>query len=151
MKRSKAAKKLIISKDDLGYTEEEEINGICEVPPGTTIAQFNFSNPLTESNFTILESKKVEEKKSDVIVNSINLSSHIVDNRTLKTSANGITPPVDGEYFDVSRTFKFRKSTIKMLNELKAAHPDINIYLSSIVDNALRHYYSYIFGEKGSH
>jgi hypothetical protein len=61
-----------------------------------------------------------------------------------KTQAYGITPPVDGEYFEVKRTFVFRRSTLRMLNMIKAEHPDENVYLSSILDEALRHYYDHI-------
>jgi hypothetical protein len=37
-----------------------------------------------------------------------------------------------------------------MLNQLKAAHPQENAYLSSIIDAALLHYYNHIFHEGGS-
>jgi hypothetical protein len=67
----------------------------------------------------------------------------VVDNRKLQTQPNKLTPPVDEEYFEVSRTFKFRRSTIRMLNRLKAEHEDEDedVYLSSIVDEAIRYYY----------
>jgi hypothetical protein len=65
----------------------------------------------------------------------------LVDNRKLQTQPNVITPPVDGEYFEVNRTFKLRRSTIRMLNRLKAEHEDENTYLSSIVDDGIRHYF----------
>jgi len=42
------------------------------------------------------------------------------DSRKGKSCPNGITPPVDGEAFDMKRTYAFRKSTIRKLNELKA-------------------------------
>ena len=42
----------------------------------------------------------------------------VPDNRTLKAEPNGITPPIDGEYFVIKRGFIFRKSTVRMLNEL---------------------------------
>ena len=35
-------------------------------------------------------------------------------------------------------------------NELKASHPNENVYLSTIVDKALRDYHDLIFKEKGS-
>ena len=75
---------------------------------------------------------------------------NLVDNRTLKSEPNGITPPIDGEYFVIKRGFTWPRSTVSLLNELKAAHPNENVYLSTIVDNALRHYHEYIFKEKGS-
>ena len=63
------------------------------------------------------------------------------DNRTQRKQPYGITPPVDGEHFELKRTFVFRKSTVKMLNKLKAEHEDENVYLSSIVDEAIRYYF----------
>jgi len=38
--------------------------------------------------------------------------------------------------------------TVRMLNRLKAEHVDENVYLSSIVDEALRFYYGHVFEEK---
>ena len=72
----------------------------------------------------------------------------LFDNRTCRTMAFGITPPVDGEYFEVKRIFLFRRSTVRMLNRLKAEHEDANAYLSSIVDDALRFYYGHVLGGK---
>jgi hypothetical protein len=63
------------------------------------------------------------------------------DNRTLRTQPYGATPPVNGESFEIKRTFLFRYSTIRLLNKLKAEHEDVNAYLSSIVDEAIRFYY----------
>ena len=73
---------------------------------------------------------------------------NLLDNRTCRSKAFGVTPPVDGEYFEVKRTFLFRKSTVRMLNRLKAEHEDANAYLSSIVDEALRYYYGHVLGGK---
>jgi hypothetical protein len=63
------------------------------------------------------------------------------DNRTHRSQPYGITPPVDGENFEIKRTFLFRYSTIRLLNKLKAEHEDVNAYLSSIIDEAIRFYY----------
>lgn len=42
---------------------------------------------------------------------------------------NGICEsPVNGEYFDTRRYFSLRKFTVRILNELKAAHPNINVH-----------------------
>lgn len=75
------------------------------------------------------------------------VSDKLVDNRTLQTKAYGITPPVHGEFFEVRRTFMFRRSTVRMLNKLKAEHENENIYLSSIVDEAIRFYYEHVLGK----
>ena len=143
MKKSK-----LIDKDDLCYMEEVEENDLCDFVLGTPIAQFTFDNNSAPSNDPMIN-QKPSEKPTET---SLTSSDHpdLVDNRTLKSEPNGITPPIDGEYFVIKRGFTFRRSTVRMLNELKAAHPNENAYLSTIVDKALRHYHEYIFKEKGS-
>lgn len=76
-----------------------------------------------------------------------NSSPSIIDNRKGKAAPNGITPPVNGETFDIKRTYAFRKSTIRKLNELKAAHADVNVYLSTILDEAITEYYNQVLGK----
>lgn len=76
-----------------------------------------------------------------------NSSLSIIDNRKGKAAPNGMTPPVNGEAFDIRRTYAFRKSTIRKLNELKAAHDDVNVYLSTILDEAITEYYNRVLGK----
>lgn len=58
---------------------------------------------------------------------------------------NGVTPPIDGEYFTIKRGYKLRPSTLRRLNEIKAGHRDINIYMNTIVDEAINYYYESVF------
>ncbi|MEQ8198280.1 MAG: hypothetical protein ABRQ27_09785 [Clostridiaceae bacterium] len=44
----------------------------------------------------------------------------------------------------MKRTYAFTKSTIRKLNELKARHPDVNAYLSTILDEAINYYYEHV-------
>lgn len=37
-----------------------------------------------------------------------------------------------------------RSSTVRKLNELKSIHPDLNTYVSTLVDLAIDHYYDHI-------
>ncbi len=127
MKNNKSSN---VITENLSMEEEYEEAGFCDVPAGTPVAQFNFENDSDSFGF-----------KS---------SQYITDTRKLKSKPNGKTPPVDGESFEINRTFTLRKSTVRHLSELKAAHPDINVYLNSIVDKALNHYYDYIFNKNGS-
>ena len=143
MKKSKA-----IDKDDLCYMEEVEENGICDFVPGIPIAQFTFENNSAPSNEPMIKLQTAEVPPKVSLISSSDLE--LIDNRRLKSEPNGITPPIDGEYFVIKRGFTFRRSTVRMLNELKAAHPNENVYLSTIVDKALRHYHEYIFKENGS-
>lgn len=137
------------------YEEELEENGICELKvTGTPVAQFTFENDSASSNAVMPKETHAETMEvsvpSSIANKQVELTDKIKDNKLFRSQPYGITPPVNGEYFDTRRSFSFRKSTVRMLNELKAAHPDINVYLNSIVDKAICHYYEYIFKEKGS-
>lgn len=69
---------------------------------------------------------------------------NILDHRTSTANPNGRTPPVDGEVFDMIRTYTLRRSTVRILSKIKAIHDDDNVYLNTIVDEAIRHYYDYL-------
>ena len=58
---------------------------------------------------------------------------------------HGTTPPIDGEYFTIKRGYKLRPSTVRRLHEIKAGHSDINIYMNTIIDKAINHYYEEVF------
>jgi hypothetical protein len=125
-----------LDENDLAYEEPSEENGFIELLSGTPVATFNFNtddsfNPNPQQNLVL---EKNEAK-----------SSPLIDNRIGKQSFNGITPSIDGEAFKYKRCYQFRESTVRMLNELKAAHPDVNVYLNTILDEAIRHYYKYFF------
>ncbi|NRT80293.1 hypothetical protein [Clostridium beijerinckii] len=79
---------------------------------------------------------------------NINVSNDniIADNRKVSV-ANGMAPPIDGEFLNTKRTYMLRSSTVRKVNELKSRHPDLNIYVSTIVDMAIAHYYNYIVNE----
>jgi len=70
--------------------------------------------------------------------------NYILDNRTLKANPNGRTPPVDGEVYDMIRTYTLRRSTVRILSKIKAIHSDDNVYLNTIVDEAIRYYHEYL-------
>ena len=142
MKKSKP-----IDKDDLCYEEPVEEIGLSDFVPGNPIAQFTFEDNSVPSNEPMIK-QSIVEKLPEVSLN-FGSSSSLPDNRTLKSDHNGITPPIDGEYFVIKRGFTFRRSTVRMLNELKAAHQNENVYLSTIVDSAIRHYHEFVFREKG--
>jgi hypothetical protein len=61
-----------------------------------------------------------------------------------------MAPPINGEYLDIKRTYMLRSSTVRKINELKSIHPELNTYVSTIVDLAIAHYYEYIANEGGT-
>ena len=84
-----------------------------------------------------IEKPKVEKQKSK------KNSTDILDMRKLSI-VNGLTPPIDGEKLEYKRCYMLRFSTLKKLEQIKAMHPDI-IYISSIVDMAINHYFHCLF------
>lgn len=58
--------------------------------------------------------------------------------------------PIDGEFLDTKRTYMLRASTVRKINELKSIHPDLNTYVSTIVDLAIAHYYNCIVNDGGN-
>ena len=128
---AKAADKNIFSFD----CDDEDEDGFSEGdgPIGDVFVSFNFGGNASETKAELREEPKAPEK--------------LIDNRKLQKQPYGITPPVDGEHYEVKRTFMFRRSTVRMLNKLKAEHEDENVYLSSIVYKTVRHYHEFIFFE----
>ncbi len=57
------------------------------------------------------------------------------------------TPAVDGEEFEIKRTYMMRRSTVKMLNQLKGLSDDVDIHMNTIIDIAIRHYFNSVIEE----
>ena len=139
MRRKKG---LIIDPSDICYEEECEEIGF-EAPSevkGTLVEGFSFTDEPVNFVPTVKakpEKSKVEKQKSK------KNSTDILDMRKLSI-VNGLTPPIDGEKLEYKRCYMLRFSTLKKLEQIKAMHPDI-IYISSIVDMAINHYFNCLF------
>ena len=135
MRRKKG---LIIDPSDICYEEECEEIGF-EAPgeiKGTLVEGFSFTDEPVNFVSTAKakhEKPKVEKQKSK------NNNTDILDMRKLSV-VNGVTPPIDGEKLEYKRCYMLRFSTLKKLEQIKAMHPDI-VYVSSIVDIAINHYF----------
>ena len=57
------------------------------------------------------------------------------------------TPAVDGEEFEIKRTYMMRRTTVKMLNQLKGLSDDVDIHMNTIIDIAIRHYFNSVIEE----
>ena len=42
------------------------------------------------------------------------------------------------------RSYTLRRSTVRILSKIKVIHSDDNVYLNTIVDEAIRYYYEYL-------
>lgn len=165
-KKSKRKNKI---KDDFSVNvdESKEIFSFSEGEPqieGTLLRSFSFDSedelmeiPITAQNFSEACEIDLNLNKNPIVslVSKTNPPDHescqsldnkkdILDNRTLKANPNGRTPPVNGEVYDMIRTYTLRRSTVRILSKIKAIHSDDNVYLNTIVDEAIRYYYEYI-------
>jgi hypothetical protein len=165
-KKSKSNDKI---KGDFCVNEDEstEIFSFSEGEPkieGTLLKSFSFDSedelmemPITPQNFSTPSEIDLNLNKNPIVqlvskTNPTNDKSYqssenkedILDNRTLKANPNGRTPPVDGEVYDMIRTYTLRRSTVRILSKIKAIHSDDNVYLNTIVDEAIRYYYEYL-------
>ena len=93
--------------------------------------QFTHTAPDT------IEKPKVEKQKTK------KNNADILDMRKLSI-VNGLAPPIDGEKLEYKRCYMLRFSTLKKLEQIKAMHPDI-VYVSSIVDMAINHYFNCLY------
>lgn len=137
MAKKKAQNSIITSED----MEEDFEDGFSDYIPGPS------DNAIFELSF---ESNEIntEETKEDLPItnsNTVKLKETPPTPSSIVTKARGLTPPIDGEPFDIKRGYQFRASTIKKLNQLKGASDNINIYLNEIIDAAICYYYDSIF------
>jgi hypothetical protein len=118
-----------------------------DVSFGKSIASFSFG---TVSNESVNNKQDAKASEQPHPMSNKSAANEMTGMQFYSTNPNGQTPPIDGESFTIKRGYQFRKSTLKKLNELKANHPDINVYLNTIIDEAISYYYDYIFNNKNS-
>ena len=152
-------------KSDFAPDENEEILGFTSEPitSGPCISSFSFDDDTISENINVTNanndsSLKLNNTTHNVSSNNTATSENgtiasnnriLADNRKASV-ANGMAPPIDGEFLDTKRTYMLRSSTVRKINELKSIHPDLNTYVSTIVDLAIAHYYNYIVNEGGN-
>ena len=135
-------KKTSVNIESLDYVDFEE-EGFIE-------SDFNFGKPVAAFSFGSEKNNVPQEvpSQTESILNK-NISKNSPKKNMASSYPKGITPPVDGEQYTVQRCHQYRPSTLRKLNELKAKHPDVNAYLNTIIDEAIVHYYNYIFSGGG--
>ena len=141
MRRKKG---LIIDPSDICYEEECEEIGF-DAPgeiKGNLVQGFSFTDEPV--NFAPVAVTKVTPQKPKVEKSKTkNNNTDVLDMRKLSI-VNGVTPPIDGEKLEYKRCYMLRFSTLKKLEQIKAMHPDI-VYVSSIVDMAINHYFHCLY------
>lgn len=152
-------------KNDFAPDENEEILGFTSEPivAGPCISSFSFNDDIAAENINVTNTNNdsslevnnntpnISSNNKAASANNTNVSNNkiLTDNRKA-SAANGMAPPIDGEFLDTKRTYMLRSSTVRKINELKSIHPDLNTYVSTIVDLAIAHYYNYIVKEGGN-
>lgn len=121
------------SNDEPIEVDLTSVNAAPISPKTSNIEASENSTNETASNLNNKEISSKPESKED-----------ITDYRFSKSNPLGRTPPVDGEAFDMVRCYTLRRSTVRILSKIKAIHLDDNVYLNTIVDEAIRHYYEYL-------
>ena len=119
--------------EEIGFEVPGEIKGNLVQGFSFTDEPLNFA-PVTK---TTKQKSKVEKQKTK------KNNTDVLDMRKLSI-VNGLTPPIDGEKLEYKRCYMLRFSTLKKLEQIKAMHPDI-VYVSSIVDMAINHYFNCLY------
>lgn len=136
------------SFDDDFIFESNQVNPKCDSNNET-----NQYDPIinTQKNTTSVDKNnaQISTANSFEIEKLLSSTEEIFDNRRTPLP-NGAAPAIDGETPTIKRSYTLRSSTIRKINELKSIHPDINIYISTIVDIAIAHYYNHILNEGGN-
>lgn len=146
-RNKKGSSKVLIESLDSDYEDMED----CEPAEEIDLKNFSVISSFSFGREPIsLEMSADKQLSSSAVMNAAACNqrpgfSKQAGINTQSTQAYGATPPIDGECFELKRTFVFRRSTLRLLNKIKAEHPDENVYLSTIVDAALRHYYECVF------
>ena len=132
-----------LPKNDFAPEEDLDICGFSsdEKIPGTCIATFSFNDDSscevsaasTIANTTIA----TPEVKRNFKNNDNNINNNLLNDNRRAPIVNGCAPPINGEFLDVKRTYMLRSSTVRKINELKSIHPELNTYVSTIVDMAI--------------
>ncbi|BCZ47243.1 hypothetical protein psyc5s11_33100 [Clostridium gelidum] len=115
------------------------------------------TNDIDNFNSDIANITKRDRNSSNISTSSMsqlktlsnNENNTLTDNRK-SPIVNGCAPPIDGEYLDIKRTYMLRSSTVRKLNELKSIHPNLNTYVSTLVDLAIADYYEHIINQGGT-
>ena len=140
-------------KDDFSVNENESTDiftfseGELKLE-GTLLKSFSFDNEVEPNEHMVSHSHAENTVPLNLTSNKCSSSSddkkEILDHRALKANPNGRTPSVDGEAFDMVRSYTLRRSTVRILSKIKVIHSDDNVYLNTIVDEAIRYYYEYL-------
>ena len=120
--------------DDVWDQEEK----IFRDPTARTVMTFNFQEPDDDKPSSNETEKNTTNHLKEKSISNKSRNDTIFNNFTVGVINNAREP------FDCKRSYALRKSTVKMLNELKGFSLDVNMPVGEIVDDAIRYYYYYV-------
>jgi len=148
---TKKARKKAPIKDDFSVDESLDICGIVDGAvevEGTLIRTFDLNSPMESIELPtvspILNNTNSSDLKKNISSTISENKNQIFDHSPINVNLSGRTPPIDGEIFDMVRSYTLRRSTLRILSKIKAIHSDDNVYLNTIIDEAIRYYYEYL-------
>jgi hypothetical protein len=121
--------------------EEDDENGFTD---GTV----HIGKPLM--TFSFAPTPQVQALASAAYKPEVSSRNNFSGMKFFNPSQKGATPAVDGEDFTLARSYKLRPSTMKKLNEIKARNANVNVYLNTIVDEAISFYYQHLFSRNAT-
>ena len=144
-------KYLAKSKQNLIVTDGFTDGFSEELPSSSEGVIFKFDNKDIPNDPESLSKIADIVKESSLKKNAHQESNNVLSTGTTSfqhSKIRGLTPPINGEKFDIKRSYQFRASTLKKLNQLKGESDNINIYLNEIIDAAICFYYDSVFNNK---
>ena len=142
------------SKQNIKDTKDESnvfSDGFSDELPSSDGVIFRFDNEDIPNNLEVLSKIADIVKESSLKKNALEESNNLLSTGKASFQASkirGLTPHINGEKFDIKRSYQFRASTLKKLNQLKGESNNINIYLNEIIDTAICFYYDSVFNHK---
>lgn len=142
------------SKQNITDTKDESngfSDGFSDELPSSDGVIFRFDNEDIPNNPEVLSKIADIVKESSLKKNALEESNNLLSTGKASFQASkirGLTQPINDEKFDIKRSYQFRASTLKKLNQLKGESNNINIYLNEIIDTAICFYYDSVFNHK---
>ena len=142
MSKKKKEVREVIGNDDEEYLSEAHWHDTDEVE-GEVIEEFFFDTNEEEV-------KKVENNIPLVVEEKIESASQVhKEDAKQRVIIKELNRSTENEAYDITKNIRLRKSTVNMVTEMRMMHPNVNIRISRIIDEAIRCYYGIIKEQGG--
>lgn len=121
-----------------------------EVKDDQYVCSFDVNEASLGECISVFSFDKDKDFDSKSLSRTIISDTYENTNEINNASENSTIYNLEDEVSTIKRSYTLRTSTIRKLNELKSIHPNLTVSVSTIVDAALDHYYTYITKESGT-